>query len=116
MFPNSIIWSLLSNRTIPRRVVVGVTVGVKVFVGVGVCPHVDVLVGVTVGVKVFVGVRVLVGVGVCPDVDVLVGVTVGVKVLVGVGVEFNLKKLAQTLTFLSILNVKSLVSIMKIKY
>jgi hypothetical protein len=47
-------------------------------------------------------------------VRVLVGVTVGVTVLVGVGV--NLKKLAQTLTFLLILNVKSLVSIITVKY
>ena len=41
-------------------VIVGVTVGVTVFVGVGV----TVFVGVTVGVIVFVGVTVLVGVGV----------------------------------------------------
>lgn len=64
---------------------VKVVVGVKLSVGVGVGVKVKLAVGVLVEVKVLVGVNVLVGVGVMVGVIVIVGesVMVGVKVSVG---------------------------------
>ena len=70
---SSVTQILPSDETVAR--VVGVGVGVKVFVGVNVFVGVEVI----VGVNVFVGVKVIVGV------SVLVGVLVAVPVAVAVG-------------------------------